>query len=603
MSEERVITFSFVNLLALVASIAGIAALLMGVDLQVIGGWLLLIGGEIIFWLLLERRIKNTRFFGLISSLILLGMTSYILIGDLTIIFSRFDIGFLIIYLPFRTVYLGIPPEDLTFEILFSSVITIFSGILLIFTNDFGLPYYSAIALFIGGELLYFLRRDDEEIYHRAFGLLSSSFMFLLLLIVFVPLENTPEFRLDLLAILIYMPFRTFESSLPKSATKSRIAAFQLSYSILGLGLLALAITLEALLALETFGLIIPSYTDKTWLILEFTFDVLQNTPLWLLGGFLLTTFHFLDIGALFLGGLSIFIISEIIFIIKLGGFLFSEKKEVTKNSIYFKLHAILWYLGILAALYGAYIAIFVLNENQEFIEAFNWISLTLILLAVYLLVKLIMNCITTTFWGPITVTLVSQVSFITSIVITYVFTETIIVENIQIEPFMIGISLGIIAVLFLLIATYSISERLKSFVLYLWVGWSTIELGVSIFGLIQQNNELILVAVPLTILTMLITVISSRERFWGVSKGPKGIPRPPTTVSPPPPSPLTEPPAPPPTTGPPTPPPATGPPGPPPTTELPGPPDRESSTPPKKKKKKESEKLKSILQEELDKF
>lgn len=609
MSKDRVLIFNFLNLLSLIASIAGIVALLIGTDLQLIGGWLLLLGAEIIFWLMLERGITNTRIFGSISSFILLIITTFVILGDFTILAIRVDILFLLIYLPFRTLYLSVPPNELTFPILFSSVVTIFSGILLTFTIDFGLIYYVALILFVGGEILYFWKREDTEFYHRVFGFLSSGFMFLLLLIVFIPLENTPDFRFDLFLIMIYIPFRIFESSLPKNANRGRTVAFQLSYGLLGLGVLVLAITLEALLALETFGAIIPSYTDKTWLLLEWTFDLIQTTPIWDLSGFLQNTFHSLDISVLLFGGLSIFFISEVIFILKLVFTLFSKEKEITKNSIYFKLHALLWYLGILVALYGAYISWFILVENQDFNEALNLLKLLFIFLIVYLFVKLILNCMTTTFWGPITLTLVSQASFIASIVVTYVFTEAFVVENIRVEPFFIGISLGILAVLSLLIATYTISEHLKTIILYLWAGWSTIELGVSIVGLIQQSNELILVAVPLTILTMVITVISSRERFWGVSKDPEKIsgppleePAPPPPTAPAPPE-TTWGPAPPETTEAPTPPAMTWAEAPPDPSELPGPPDQESSILPKKKKKKDQDKLKSILEEELDKF
>ncbi len=593
MSKDRVIIFNFLNLLSLIASIAGIAALLIGTDLQLIGGWLLLLGAEIIYWLMLERGITHTRIFGLISSFILLIITIFVILGDNTILVSRIDILFLLIYLPFRTLYLSIPPKELTIPILFSSVFTIFSGILLTFTIDFRLTYYVALILFVGGELLYFWKREESQFYHRVFGCLSSGFIFLLLLIVFIPLENTPDFRFDLFLIMIYIPFRIFESSLPKNATRARTVAFQLSYGLLGLSVLVLAITLEALLALETFGPIIPSYTDKTWLLLEYAYDLIQITPIWDLSEFLRITFHSLDISVLLLGGLGIFFISEIIFILKLVLKLFSKEKEIAKNSIYFKLHAILWYLGILVALYGAYISWFILVENQGFTEALNLMKLLFIFFVVYLFVKLILNCMTTTNWGPITLTLVSQASFIASIVVTYVFTEAFVVENIRVEPFMIGISLGILAVLSLLIATYTISEHLKTIILYLWAGWSTIELGVSIVGLIQQSNELILVAVPLTILTMIIAVISSREKFWGVSKGPERVPGPPPAVE----TPATPPPT---VPAPPT---TTWAPAPPETTELPGPPVQESSTLPKKKKKKDSDELHSILQEELDKF
>ncbi|MFX0123430.1 MAG: hypothetical protein ACFFAE_07295 [Candidatus Hodarchaeota archaeon] len=608
MSENRMIIFIFLNFLSLIASIAGIAALLIGSDLQFIGGWLLLLGAEIIFWLMLERGISNTRKFGAISSFIMLIIITFIILGDYTILVQRYDVLFLVIYLPFRTLYLGVPADELTFPILFSSVITIFSGILLVFTTDFGLIYYIAVLLFFGGEVLYFWKREDTEFYHRAFGFLSFGCMFLLLLIVFIPLENTPALRLDLFLILIYIPFRIFESSLPKYATTGRTVAFQLSYGLLGLFLIVLAISLEALLALETFGPIIPSYTDKTWVILEFTFDLIQNTPLLYIGGFLYITFHSLDIGVLLVGGLGIFFISEIIFILKLVVIIFSKERELTKNTIYLKLHAIMWYLGILVAIFGAYIAWFILAETQGFTEAFNVINLLIILLVVYFVVKLILNCITTTYWGPITLTLVSQVSFVASIIITYILTETLVVENIQIEPFILGISLGILAIIFLLIATYTISERLKIIVLYLWAGWSTIALVVSIFGLLQQNNELILVAVPLTILAMVITVISSREKFWGVSKGPDEVPgfppaveapAPPATTIPAPPAAAWES-APPETPEAPDPSTMTWGPPPPEPSELLGPLDQEEL---KKKKKKHSEKLKSILQEELDKY
>ncbi|UCG90230.1 MAG: hypothetical protein JSU57_00450, partial [Candidatus Heimdallarchaeota archaeon] len=238
MSKTNRPIFNFVNLLSFVAAIAGTAAVLIGNELQIIGGWLLLLGAEIIFWLMLEREIRITRYFGGITSFILVALTSFVIIGDYTVLFSRIDILFLSIYLPFRTIYLGIPHEGLSFAILFSSITTIFSSIILVFTNDFAFVYYAAALIFIGGELLYFLKRDDEEIYHRLFGVISTGFVFLLLILVFVPLENTPEIRLDLFVILIYIPFRFFDSSLPKSATKKRIMAFQLSYSILGLGLL-----------------------------------------------------------------------------------------------------------------------------------------------------------------------------------------------------------------------------------------------------------------------------------------------------------------------------------------------------------------------------
>ncbi|MFX0125991.1 MAG: hypothetical protein ACFFAE_20390, partial [Candidatus Hodarchaeota archaeon] len=497
MSKSNTTIFNFVNLLSLIAAIAGTAALLIGIDFQVIGGFLLLLGAEIIFWLMLERDIRLTRYFGGISSFIMLALTSFAIISDFYILISRYDILFLIIYLPFRTIYLGIPHERLTFAILFSSVTTIFSSILLVFTNDFIFVYFAAVIIFIGSELLYFWKRDDEELYHRLFGMFSAGFVLLLLILVFAPIENTPEIRLDLFAILIYNPFRIIESSLPKSATKARTVAFQGFYGFLGLGLLVLAISLEALFALEIFGPQIPSYTDKTWILLEFTFDLLEPTPLWLLGGYLLLTFHFLDIGTLFLGGLSIFIISEIIFISKLGVDIFSKKRKDTQDSIYFKLHAILWYLGILVAAYGLFIANFVLGDKEKFLDASNLIKIISILLVVYLLVKLLLNCISTTFWAPVTITLVSQISFIAGTLIPYAFTEAIVVENIQIEPFMLGVSLGISAVISLLIATYTITERLKSVILYLWAGWAAIELIVSIFGLLVQNNELMLVAVP----------------------------------------------------------------------------------------------------------
>ncbi len=598
MSKNNTTIFNFVNLLSLIAAIAGTAALLIGIDLQVIGGWLLLLGAEIIFWLMLERNIRITRYFGGISSFILVALTSFVIIGDFNILFSRYDILFLVIYLPFRTIYLGTPHERLTFPILFSSVATIFATILLIFTNDFTFVYFTAIIIFIASELLYFLKRDDEELYHRVFGLFSASLVFLLLILVFVPIENTPDIRLDLFAILIYSPFRIIESSLPKSATKGRTVAFQGFYSFLALGLLVLTISLEALLALEIFGPQIPSYADKTWSLLEFTFDLLETTPLWLLGGFLLLTFHFLDIGVLFLGGLSIFIISEIVFIFKLGVDVLSKEREFTKDSTYFKLHAILWYLGILVAAYGLYIATYVLGDKEEYLEASNLIKLISILLVVYLLVKLLLNCITTTFWAPVTITLLSQISFVAGTLIPYVFTETLVVENIQIEPFMLGVSLGIVAVISLLIATYTITERLKSLVLYLWAGWAAIELVVSIFGLLVQNNDLIFVAVPLTILTMLMTIISSRERWWATGKGPETVSAPPPPSTPPPPSPppsgLVSPPSP------------TSPPSTPTQKDLQGPPskvsplDQEIS---ELKEKKRSEKLKKMMQEELEKY
>ncbi|MFX1538507.1 MAG: hypothetical protein ACFFDI_30310 [Promethearchaeota archaeon] len=601
MSKDRVIIFNFLNLLSLIASIAGITALSLGTGLQLIGGWVLLLGAEIIFWLILERGIPNTRIFGAISSLIMLAFITFVILGDNSIVISRYDILFLLVYLPFRTLYLGVPPEELTFPILFSSILTIFSGIVLIFTIDFELIYYLAVILFVGGEILYFMKRDDTKFYHRVLGFLSSGFTFLLLLIVFIPIENTPEFRLDLFLILIYIPFRIFESILPKNATKGRTMAFQLSYGLLGLGVLVLAISLEALLALETFGTIIPSYTDKTWVILEFAYDLIQSTPLFFIGGFLLITFHSLDIGALLIGGLTVFFISEIIFILNLLFTLISKERELTKNSIYFKLHAVLWYIGILVLLFSVYVAWFILAETQGFTEAFNFMNLLILFLISYFLLKMILNCIATTYWGPITLTIVGLASFITSFAVIYILTEAIVVENIRVEPFMLGISLGIIAVFFLLIATYTISEKLKTIILYLWASWATIALIVSIVGLIQQNNELILVAVPLTILTMVITVISSREKFWGVSKSPEGIPGPP--------------PAPPPTTvpAPPTTAWETAPPETPEvpdmstitwesppqeTSELPGPPDE---GPPKKKKKEN--KLKSVLQDELDKY
>ena len=596
MSKDRLIIFNFLNLLSLIASIAGIAALLIGTDFQLIGGWLLLLGVEIIFWLILERGIPNTRIFGAISSVIMLTLITFVILGDNSIVITRYDILFLLVYLPFRTLYLVVPPGELTFPILLSSVLTIFSGIVLIFTIDLELIYYVAVILFVGGELLYFLRRDDTEFYHRVFGFLSSGFTFLLLLIVFIPLENTPEFRLDLFLILIYVPFRIFESSLPKNATKGRTIAFQLSYGLLGLGVLVLSISLEALLALETFGPIIPSYTDKTWVILEFAFDLIRTTPLYYIGGFLLITFHSLDIGVLLVGGFAIFFISEIIFILNLLITIFSKERELTKNSIYFKLHAILWYFGILVAFFGAYIAWFILAETQGFTEAFNLMNLLIFFLFTYFLFKLILNCITTTYWGPITLTIVSLASFLTSFAVIYILTEAVIVENIRVEPFMLGISLGIIAIFFLLIATYTISERFKAIILYLWAGWSTIALIVSILGLLQQNNELILVAVPLTILTMVITVISSREKFWGVSN--EGISGPPPeVVAPPPPATAWEE-APPETTEIPDISTITWEEAPQEAPELPGPPDEGSP-----KKKKKEDKLKSILQEELDNY
>ncbi|MFX1284475.1 MAG: hypothetical protein ACFFB5_12520 [Promethearchaeota archaeon] len=607
MSKNNTTIFKFVNLLSLIAAIAGTAALLIGIDLQVIGGWFLLLGAEIIFWIMLERDIRITRYFGGITSFILVALTTFVIIGDYTILFSRYDILFLVIYLPFRTIYLGIPHERLTFAILFSSVATIFSSILLVFTDDFAFVYYTAAIIFIGGELLYFWKRDEEELYHRVFGMFPTVFVLLLLFLVFAPIENTPDIRLDLFIILIYCPFRIIESSLPKSATKGRTVAFQVFYSFLGLGLLALTITLEALLALGTFEPQIPSYVDKSWSLLEFTFDLLEPTPLWLLGGFLFLTFHSLDIGVLFLGGLVIFIISEIIFFFKLGVDILSKERSITRDSIYFKLHAILWYLGILAAAYGLYIAIFVLGDNEKFLEASNLIKLISILLVVYLLIKLLLNCITTTFWAPTTITLLSQISFIAGTLIPYAFTEPIVVENIQIEPFMLGVTLGVAAVISLLIATYTITERLKSFILYLWAGWAAIELIVSIFGLLEQNNDLIFVAVPLTILTMLMTIISSRERWWATGKGPVSAPSPPPPSTPPPISP--------PPSGLESPPSATRPPSPPPTTDLRGPPSEASPPSPPSdvspldqelselKKKERSDKLKKMMQEELEKY
>ena len=93
----------------MIASIAGTAALSLGVDLQLIGGWLLLIGSETIFWLMLERKIQITRYFGLVSSFILLVILSFIIIGDYSILINRYDIVFLLVYLLFRVFYLVIP--------------------------------------------------------------------------------------------------------------------------------------------------------------------------------------------------------------------------------------------------------------------------------------------------------------------------------------------------------------------------------------------------------------------------------------------------------------------------------------------------------------
>lgn len=600
MSSDHVVIFIFLNFLSLIASLAGLVALLLGIDLQLIGGWFLLLGAEVIFWFMLEREIKNTRAFGLLSSFLLIVIISFVLIGDLELISSRIDVLFLVIYLPFRTIYLGVPHEELTFAILFSSVVTIFSGIIIIFTNDFGLIYYSAIALFIAGEFLYFWKKENDEFYHRIFGTLSSGIIFLLLLLVFIPIENTPEFRLDLFIILIYIPFRIFESSLPKTAIKGRTVAFQLSYGLLGLGLILLATVMEALLALEYFSLPIPSYTEKTWVLLEFTFDLLQTTPIWSLGGFLFITFHSLDISSLLLGGLGIFIISEIIFFFKLGTSIISKEREITKNLMYFNLHAILWYFDLLVALSGAYIAFFILGEYQNFLETSNFLTVLFLVLVAYLFFKLIMNCLTTTYWGPITLAFLAQAGLLTSIAVTYLFTETIVVESMRIEPYVIGIAVGILAIFCLLVATYTISERFKSLLLYLWVAWTTINLGVSIFGLFQQNNDLILVGVPLTILTMVITVISSREKLWGVSKGPKKAPPlPPITEAPPPPK-TTESPIPPPTSPPPPPSVSWGPTPPSKPEVTPSPPPAETQV---KEKKKGSDKLKKMLLDELDKY
>ena len=529
MSKDQVRIFYFVNLLSVIASIAGTTALSLGVDLQLIGGWLLLIGSEAIFWLMLERKIQITRYFGLVSSFILLVILSFIIIGDYSILISRYDIVFLLVYLLFRVFYLVIPPSgEITFPILLSTVFTVFAGILLVFTDDSELLWTVEMTIFICGEILYIWKRNETLFYHRLFGFFSSGLVFLILLVVFVPLENTPDVRLDLLVLLIYAPFRIIESTLPKSSTKGRTLAFQLSYSFLGFGLLVLAISLEVLLALVTSVDMIPSYSGKTWYLLEISKENLKITQLWELGGYLEDIFHSLEISLVLIVGLIVFIFSEIMFVAKLGFESFTKKRELTRDTIYFKLHSVLWYLGILVASYGYFISMYFLNTDSNFQEASNWIMLLSLFLVVYLLVKLIMNCITTTFWGPITITLVSQIGLIASILITY---EVIIVENIQIEPFMIGVSLGIVAVIFLLIATYTITERLNSFVLFLWAGWSTIELVVSIIGLIQQNNELILVAVPLTILTMLITVVTSRERWWATSKETKDYPGPPASV------------------------------------------------------------------------
>lgn len=513
----------------MIASIAGTAALSLGVDLQLIGGWLLLIGSETIFWLMLERKIQITRYFGLVSSFILLVILSFIIIGDYSILINRYDIVFLLVYLLFRVFYLVIPPSgELTFPILLSTVFTVFAGILLVFTDDSELLWTVLMTIFICGEILYFWKRNETLFYHRLFGFFSSGLVFLILLVVFVPLENTPEIRLDLLVLLIYAPFRIIESTLPKSSTKGRTIAFQLSYSFLGFGLLVLAISLEVILVLVTSVDMIPSYSGKTWYLLGLSKEYLKITQLWELGGYLEDIFHSLEISLVLFVGLIIFIFSEIMFVAKLGFESFTKKRELTRDTIYFKLHSVLWYLGILVASYGYFISIYFLNTDSNFQEASNWIMLLSLFLVVYLLVKLIMNCITTTFWGPITITLVSQIGFIASILIAYLFTEVIIVENIQIEPFMIGVSLGIVAVIFLLIATYTITERLNSFVLFLWASWSTIELVISILGLIQQNNELILVAVPLTILTMFITVVTSRKKWWAISKEPKDFSGPP---------------------------------------------------------------------------
>lgn len=515
MTNDHSPIFSIINLLSLVAAIAGTVFLLLGTDSQLIGGWLLLIGAEVIFWLMLEREIKITRYFGLLSSLILVAIALYVVIGDWTMIFSRYDILLLLVYLPFRVLYLVVTPGELTFPILMSSILTVFAGIMLVYIDGSELIWFAVMALFIVGEFLYFWKRNNKLAYQRLIGAFSFGFIFIILLLVFLPLDNTPEFRLDLFLILIYTPFRFFESALSEGSTKYRTIAFQLSYYLLGFGLFIYSITLEILLALETLGVSIPSFNDKTWSWLEYVNSLLRVPPLLEFGGNLQEIFHFLEISLLLLGGLGIIIICEIGFIYMLVVSSFFKKREFTRDSTYFKLHAIVWYLGILVASIGYYISTFILQEHSNFSEAANWIKLISILLAVYLVLKLLMNCAITTFWGPITATLISQICIIASILIAYFLTEPIVIENIKLEIFILGISLGIIGIIFLLIATYTIAERFKSLLLYLWVGWSAIELVVAILGLVQENDELILVAVPLTIISLVITIISSKGKWW----------------------------------------------------------------------------------------
>lgn len=599
MNNDHAPIFGVVNLLSLVAAIAGTVFLLFGTGLQYIGGWLLLLGAEIIFWLMLEKRIEITRYFGFVSSFILLVVTAYVVFGDWTIIFERYDILFLLIYLLFRVLYLFIPPGELTFPVLISSTSTVFSGIVLTSIDGSEFIWFIVMAVFIAGEILYFWKRDNEEAYHRGFGGLSFGIIFLLLLLVFAPLKSSPEFRLDLFLILIYTPFRFFESVLPRESTKARTIAFQLSYSLLGFGLMIFALTLEVMLALETLGSTIPSFSDKTWTWLEYINDLITITPILEICRFLQTTFHLLEISLLLLGGFGVIIISEIVFILTLVVNSFSKERIITKDSTYFKVHAIVWYLGILVASVGYYIAAFILTDYSNFLEAINWIKLLSILLAIYFILKLLINCTLTTFWGPITATLISQVALITSILITYFLTEPIVVENIQVEVFVLGISLGIVGIIFLLIATYTIMERLKSLLLYFWVGWSAIELIVAILGLIQEKDELIIVAVPLTILSLIITVVASKGKWWMTSTKVEEAPSAPPPR--PPPSPLeTELISPPSTESPPISPPSPPSTGPPSIPPLPSPP-KEDSTSSEKRKRREAMKKKML--EALDDF
>ncbi|UCE14809.1 MAG: hypothetical protein JSV04_06405 [Candidatus Heimdallarchaeota archaeon] len=600
MNNDNAPVFSVVNLLSLVAAIAGTVFLLFGTGLQYIGGWLLLLGAEIIFWLMLERGIKITRYFGFVSSFILLVATAYVVFGDWTLILERYDFLFLIVYLLFRVLYLFITPGELTFPVLISSTFTVFAGIVLTSIDGSEFIWFIAMAVFICGELLYFWKRDNEETYHRGIGGLSFGIIFLLLLLIFTPLKNTPEFRLDLFLILIYTPFRFFESILPRESTKARTIAFQLSYSLLGFGLMIFAFTLEVMLAFETLGSTIPSFSDKTWTWLEYINDLIAITPILEFGEFLQRTFHILEISLLLFGGFCVIIISEIAFILTLVGNSFSKEREITKDSTYFKVHAVVWYLGIIVAAIGYYIAAFILPEYSNFLDVTNWIKLLSILLAIYLVAKLIINCTLTTFWGPITATLISQMTLITSILITYFIAEPIQVENIQLEVFVLGISLGIVGIIFLLIATYTILERLESLLLYLWVGWAAIELIAAILGLIQEKDELIIVTVPLTILSLIITVIASRGKWWMTRAEAEEIPSGPPPQ--PPPSPLetelrslTSAEAPPIT---PLTPPSTGPP---PERPSPGPPPTEDSILSEKKKRRESMKKKML--DALDEF